>query len=81
LEVSVQWEDNRAPSKCQEVQLEQQQLLTHLLEQQVQPMLLVQLVPLEPLELLEQLRQILLPLLVAWEAWEAWVACQALILT
>jgi hypothetical protein len=78
LEVSVQWGDNQAHSKCQEVQLEQQQLLTHLLEQQVQPMLLV---PLEPLELQEQLRQILLPLLVAWEAWAAWVACQALILT
>jgi hypothetical protein len=81
LEASVPWVDNRAPSKCQEVQLEQQQLLTHLLELQVQPMLLVQLVLLEPLELQEQPSQIHLPPLVAWEAWVPWVACQASILT
>lgn len=78
LEASVPWEANRAPSKCQEVQLEQQQLLTHLLELQVQPMLLVQL---EPLELQEQPSQILLPPLMAWEAWAPWVAFQASILT
>lgn len=78
LEASVPWLDNRAHSKCQEVQLEQQQLLTHLLERQVQPMLLVLLALLEPPELQEQLRRILLPPLVAWEAW---AVCQALILT
>lgn len=81
LEALVPWEANRAPSKCQEVQLEQQQLLTHLLELQVQPMLQVQLVLLEPLELQEQPSQILLPPLMAWEAWAPWVAFQASILT